>query len=62
MGRRKLKCPKCGNEGDAIIDDGPPFTVKNLPFRFRITKISDRDEGFKVRCSCGEIFEISRPA
>jgi hypothetical protein len=53
-----VKCPNCGRSGQAIVDDGPPFSVHALPPYFRITREADQGAWFKVGCQCGEIFDL----
>jgi hypothetical protein len=59
--RVELTCPACRLTGEAVVDDGQSFTVEQLPSCFRITKLSDRVQGFKIGCRCGEIFDLPPP-
>jgi hypothetical protein len=61
MGKRYLviqKCPKCTRIGEVDVDDGPPFTVEQLPPYFRVVKEAPTREGIKIGCQCGEWFDL----
>jgi len=56
--RLELRCPKCGRQGEAVVDQGPPFTVVRLPSYFRVVKEAESREGTKLGCQCGELFDL----